>query len=945
VFATTSTVNTTLTSLTGALNFVPTAVSPHVVYFLPTAACRDTTFDTINIVTPVPPVFVAPGNACLMEPFAIMSGTPAGGTFSTSNPSLIISNDTIWISSSLPGGPYPITYTVTDGFGCEASLTDNFSIINLDTPWVQYPRPGYCQNEGPQAPVFGPAQVSAGIFSANVLGGGPLAVGIDTDGTLHPDVIPPGTYEILFAYNNSACNAPMPVDTIIISTAPSAFFTVDSLACESNLFLDLDTTGGGNLGTLELFSGGQVVPSGSALFSTAPDRINFTIGGIQLDTNTTYFIQNIYTNALGCSDTVSASFLIQPDQNSNFAYLNQLYCANTSNPTPFIYGVGGGYYSCPLLDTTQLDSATGLLNLISAFTDPNNNQVDSFLIVYTSPGPCATSSSDLVLIREGFDSYFQFPVSITCSSRDTITPTDVATLNPAVSRFGQLLFHPNSPTLPIGPSVTFDQNTGVITGLANLNIPFGADTSLYFYHETGASGLCIERTVQRLQISRFDPNFNIDYSPDTVCGDHILQAALGGDVSEAYMNNPIGVTYASSGLGDIDARFSLPGSHIIVMSNRAICGERDSTNIFILGTPNASFEYNAPNICTGDSTFEPLPLATPNGVFTYDAIQSFDRLNLDSLTGIVTVAGSDPGNYWVYYEATSNDGCVAVDSQLIVISLSPQIDSLRANPGTSVCRNTPISFTCFSSGGTVSWFTDTLDLQRTGPIVNFDSLRHGQTVRAVLRSTAGCTDTASLQMEILAPPSITILDRPYVVVEADPFQIQLESNQDNTIVFWHAEAIGLEIDSTDGQKGVLNALERTALTNGIRLRSDYDPGEINYVFIPITNGCIGDSLFVQIEVNPNTLSVFIPEVITPGDGNGPNDFWEIRYDFKITASDYYIEVYNRAGGLVKTLADLNERWEGTSDSGQPLGDGVYWWLLKKRAGGIEQGGGLTIRRH
>lgn len=931
-----------LSTVTGSLGFSLPSAPPYTVYFVPTAACRDTTFDVINVVTPILPTFPVPPTTCALQPTVTLGGTPAGGVYTTNNPNLVLSGATAVVSASIPGGPYPITYTVQDANGCFGSLTVPFTILPLDSPRVQYPRPGYCANEGPQVPVFGPSMTTAGIFTADEFGGGSATLDIDPDGTIYPATSQAADYVIYFEYTSAFCNTPIAVDTIRISAAPSAAFSVPSLACESNRFLNLTTIGSGQIGNLELYSGGQVVPGGSALFSTSPDRINFVVGGIILDTSTTYFIQNIYTNGLGCQDTASVSFMIQADENSNFAYLDDLYCANTSNPTPFIYGVGGGYFSCPQLDTTQLDSSTGLLYLINAFTDPDQNQVDSFAISYTTTGTCWTTTTDTVLIREGFDSYFQFPVSITCSARDTISPTDVATTNPAVSFFQQILVDTGGN--PIGPIVNIHPQTGVITGLANLQIAPGADTTLFFYHETGAAGLCIERTTQKLEISRYDSNFAIRYDPDTTCGDHVMVPFITGDVSEAYMNNPVGVTYAAIGLGNVDARYSQPGPHDIVMSNRAICGERDSAYIFILGTPDASFDYNAPNICTGDSTFEPLPLATPGGFFEYDSIQSGDDLNLNTSTGVVTVAGSDPGNYWVYYTAFSPEGCVAVDSQFISISVSPAIDSIRANPGFSACQNTPIIFNCFSSGGTVSWFIDSVFTGRTGPQVDFDSLKNGQVVKAILRSTSGCTDSLSVQMEILPPPSVTVVDRPYVVVEADPFTIQLEANQDNTVVIWHADAIGLEIDSTDGNTATMNILDRAILTNGIHLQSDYDPGEIIYTFRPITNGCQGDTFQVHIEVSPNTLDVFIPEVMTP-DGNNKNDVWEVRYDSKLTATDYYIEVYNRSGGLVKVVPDLDTRWDGLSTSGQPCGDGVYWWLLKNRAGEIQQGGGLTIRRN
>jgi gliding motility-associated-like protein len=929
----------TINSTTGLLGFNSSALpTAYTVYFYPTAACRDTTTFNVSAITPMLPTLAAIPTACALTPSVPLSGTPAGGTFSTNSPFLSLGASSINVSASQPGGPYQVTYTTTDANGCIGSDTESFTILNLVTPVADYPRGGYCRNEGLQVPILGASMTSAGVFTATPISPIGAVLNISPSGTINPLASQVGTYQIWFNYTNSACNTPFPVDVVEIAPVPIADFRVDSLACLSANSLLLTGVNGGTIGALQLFTNGQPMPLGTTYFTAGPDQVNFATPSDTLDSNTTYFIRNIYTNLIGCMDTAFDHFTLRADQNANFGYINDLYCANTSNPTPFIYGVGGGIFSSsPALNQGQLDPATGTLFLDSAFVDINQNQVDTFFVTYTTPGPCPSSHIDTVSVREGFDSYFQFPVSVTCSDVGTVTPIDVATLNPFVSRFFQSLVIPGTNT-PIGPQVNMDPVTGVITGLAQLGIDPGADTTLYIIHETGAAGFCIERTIQRLLVSRYDTTFAISYVPNIVCGDRVLIPVITGDTSEAFMNNPVGVTYAGNGLGRVDGRFSQPGLHTIVMSNRGVCGERSSTSLTILGTPDASFDYNSPSACTDDSTFVPLPLNTPGGTFSYRNVQPLDDLVLNTSTGVVTLAGSDPGDYWVIYTAVSPQNCIARDSQYISISVSPQIDSLTAEPSFSACVGDEILFKCQSQGGSVTWYLDSLS-RGVGPTISLGNLVNGQVIKAILRSTAGCVDSLSEQIEILPSPTVTIVDRPSVVTENDPFVIQLQADQNSTVVFWAASALGLEIDVDTGRTPLLNSGDLTSITNGITLQSDYDPGEIIYIFKPVTNGCRGQDLEVRIEVNPNDQKVFIPEVMTP-DGNGKNDVWEIRYDSDLQANDYYIEVFNRSGGLVRTIEDLDVRW----DAGNAP-DGVYWWLLKKRDGTIERGGGLTIRRN
>ena len=59
--------------------------------------------------------------------------------------------------------------------------------------------------------------------------------------------------------------------------------------------------------------------------------------------------------------------------------------------------------------------------------------------------------------------------------------------------------------------------------------------------------------------------------------------------------------------------------------------------------------------------------------------------------------------------------------------------------------------------------------------------------------------------------------------------------------------------------------------------------------------------------------------------------------------NFFIRVFNRAGGQVAELPDLNTEWNAAN-----MPDGIYWWILYERFDGqspiVFRKGGLKIKR-
>jgi gliding motility-associated-like protein len=99
------------------------------------------------------------------------------------------------------------------------------------------------------------------------------------------------------------------------------------------------------------------------------------------------------------------------------------------------------------------------------------------------------------------------------------------------------------------------------------------------------------------------------------------------------------------------------------------------------------------------------------------------------------------------------------------------------------------------------------------------------------------------------------------------------------------------------------------------------------------NGCtaVGSDTLAQelgcMQVRP---------VITPGLEDGKNDFLWITC---AESTKNHIEIYNRYGQLVFKADNYDNSslvWEGKTEAGQPLAEGVYYYVLTYSGAGGEE---------
>lgn len=122
-----------------------------------------------------------------------------------------------------------------------------------------------------------------------------------------------------------------------------------------------------------------------------------------------------------------------------------------------------------------------------------------------------------------------------------------------------------------------------------------------------------------------------------------------------------------------------------------------------------------------------------------------------------------------------------------------------------------------------------------------------------------------------------------------------------------------------------------------------DSNTIYYLTVEDGRGCVDyDSVVVFVRDKPFTL-FFIPNAITPDNGDGYNDYWHIR-DLE-RYPDNEVRIINRWGDEVFFEAPYQNNWTGTW-KGEKLPGATYYYIIKIRFGGenYEFSGPLTVIR-
>lgn len=248
------------------------------------------------------------------------------------------------------------------------------------------------------------------------------------------------------------------------------------------------------------------------------------------------------------------------------------------------------------------------------------------------------------------------------------------------------------------------------------------------------------------------------------------------------------------------------------------------------------------------------------------------------------------------FSGTDANGC-----QSSVTFQITQPDELiaTANPTTTVCRGTPVTITGTAIGGTEP-YNFVWNNNLNGDTITATPLQN-TIYNLVVTDANGCSSTNTVSQTILPIPvaSATFTPKQGFIPLSVTFT---NTSQNATSYIW---------DFGDGQS--------TTSTSLSPVSHSYTTEDTFYVQMIATNG-ICSSIWTDSVMIVPYLQVQIPNVFTPN-GDSINEGYAI---WTKNATGIEATIINRWGNVIKKINDVAYKWDGKTDNGDPVSDGIYF---------------------
>ena len=305
-----------------------------------------------------------------------------------------------------------------------------------------------------------------------------------------------------------------------------------------------------------------------------------------------------------------------------------------------------------------------------------------------------------------------------------------------------------------------------------------------------------------------------------------------------------------------------------------------------------------------------------NGVVTLTALPGFDSYSLNGgapqQSNVFIVPTATAGTTAYTFVGTLGN-CLSPVSAAVSVTVLPAADATVTNTGLNTCNGASVTLTASAGGAsaTYQWYKGGVAIaSATGSAYTIASSAGNGTYTVVVTNAAGCTATSLDQV-------VTINDKLVVtLVSADD---KLAAGQSGKIL----------ISSPGRKPSVKFVYVSKNLVNGRLLDSAISFTGVQtdvqkVVAVDTISGCISDTLYVKVRVNPQ---IFVPSIFSPASSDADLKTFKV-YGYGL--EEITLVIYDRNHIKVYETSDINEAqnigWDGTAN-GKELPQDTYYYNI------------------
>jgi hypothetical protein len=707
-----------------------------------------------------------------------------------------------------PGGPYPVTFTYTNGNNCTSKVSKPFTVYTpgLGIPPLAASNP-YCVNGASVmldetscqggSPGFSPPSFTFGGYTGtgiSYLGGNTYMFTPTTAGS-HTI-----TYWVNYDFFFFSFTVPYASQTVTVNPLTAPSFTLPASICSYGGLINMNpspgpATGGG--GTMSIVSPASPNPlTGASNTFFDPSVVTTAMG------NTTFTVRYTYINASGCSSYLDQQITVYPKPGLPTLYSPDGFWG--ASYEEYCYASGRKYVGAIYSSSTDYNWYNNVsLSLASKVSDyyylPPQSPVDdapgtyNYYVTQTISGCTSNPLTVTVKINDR--------AVVTAGSDQTICEGSTATLNGT----SHLTVASGTSVPATWSSPTLGGFTPSASNLGAVYTPTATDISNQFVNLTitsndpdGAGPCPVATDIVRINVNRralANAGSDVTYCSNNTI---FLQGTYGGSASSITWTGGTGTINSPSSLvstysltnaekagsvipftlttndpdgaggpclaaSDVVSITISPEAVVTAGSDQTIC---EATNPSLTGTSNRF----------GGGTAVTATWSSPtSGGFSP---------NVNNLTPVYTPTTADLVNQYVDLTLTSNDpdgvGPCTVSSDQVRININP---GARTNAGSDItyCSNNTIFLqgTYSGSASSITWTGGTGTINSPTALVSTYSLTNAEKAGSVIPFTITTNDPDGVGPCVAASDVVSITISPEAVVTAGTDQIICEGTDPN----------------------------------------------------------------------------------------------------------------------------------------------------------------------